>query len=136
MPVAGKDGLVKTTNGEVGYLDSWSLSFTGDTAETSSFGQRAKEFVNTTISASGSASGTLDTQDAEQKTIMDMFAAGGTLSEVTLHLVVKPGGSSDEEYTGQAVLTGIEIGSSYSDKVTFSFNFQFTGEVTHNEYSA
>jgi phosphoribosylformimino-5-aminoimidazole carboxamide ribonucleotide (ProFAR) isomerase len=135
MPFKGHDGNVSTSGGVVGYIDNWSLSFTGDTAEVNQLGQRAKSFINTTISASGSIGGTLDTADVQQKTLIDMFASGGTLSEVELHLVMKIGGSQDEEFSCQAVLTGIEVGAAHGDKVTFSANFQSTGEVSHSVFA-
>ena len=135
-PIMGKDGKVKTSNGDVGYIDSWNLSWTANTAETSAYGSRAQEFKNTTIGASGSASGTLDPADASQSALIDMFTSGGTLSKVQLDLVYQTGGTTDGSYSGEAVITGIEIGSSHSDKVTFSFNFQISGEINHTAYVA
>jgi len=131
--MVGKDGFVKVGSDKVGYIDAWSISFAGDIAETNEMGERAKKFMNTTISASGSASGTLDTSDTAQLALLDMFTSGGELEEVDLHLLLEEGNSTDEEFTGQAVITGVEIGSSYTDKVTYSFNYQFSGGVTHNQ---
>lgn len=128
----GKDGYVNIGEDKVGYIDSWSLSLGVDTAEVSELGQRAKQFEATTINASGSASGTLDTQDPAQQSLLNMFTDGGTISNVDLHLVLQPGDTTDEEFTGSAVITGIEIGASHADKVTFSFNYQISGELTYN----
>ena len=129
----GKDGFIKIGTDGIAYIDNWSLSFASDTAEVSALGSRAKNFVNTTISSTGSASGTLDTSDTAQQAIMNMFVSGGTLTGVEIHLGLKEGTTTPEEYTGTVIITGVEIGVSHGDKVSFSFNFQTDGELTYTQ---
>lgn len=127
----GKDGFIKIGTDSIAYIDNWSLSFTSDTAEVSALGSRAKNFVNTLVSSSGSASGTLDTSDTAQKAVMDMFVSGGTLTGVEIHLGLKEGTNTPEEFSGTVIITGMEIGVAHGDKVSFSFNFQTDGELTY-----
>ena len=132
MRYTGNDGFIEVGADKVTYIDSWSLDISADVAETNQLGKRSKESIATSIGGSGSISGTLDLEDTAQASIVDMFMNGGTIADVELHLVLKEGTVSNEEFTGQALINGISLGGAVGDKVTFSANYQFNGEITHN----
>lgn len=129
MPLAGKDGWVQLDATSVAHLDTWSLSSTSDTTEVSPLGERASDFINTKITHTGSFGGSLDLSDGGQLSVLNMFSSGGTLSGVSVHLGLIRGDSTDGEIVGNAIITGIEVGSTHTDKVTFSANFQMKGEL-------
>lgn len=128
---AGKDGYIKVDSDTAGYMDNFSLSINGGTAEVSSLGSRAKVFIPTIMDWSGSMSGTLDTADAAQAKLYGMFLTGGIQALVEIGMCV-----GAKILTGNAAITSISVGVSHGDKVTFSANFQGSGELTESSVSA
>ena len=122
--IAGKDGSVKIGTTAVGYLDNFTLTINGGTAECSALGSANKAFIPTQVDWSGSASGSLDPSDAEQEALLTQFSGATDLDVVALEL------SAGKKFSGNALVTSISIGNAVGDKVTFSFNFQGTGALT------
>lgn len=130
---AGKDGYFKmklsSATGaadKVAYIDNYSLNINASVAEVSQLGDEWKKTVATLKDWSGNASGTLDLADAEQAMILGMFTESSKVAAVDI--VFGLGGTS--EYGGKATISGITIGASVNDKVTFSFNFSGDGPLT------
>lgn len=128
---AGKDGFVKLDGGALAYLDNYSLTINAGSADVTSLGDEWKKSLATQKDWSGSASGTLDLADPEQRTVLAMFT--GAAQVVAQQLMFGLGGNSS--YGGSATITSIQLGCNVSDKITFSFNFTGNGALTLiNEY--
>ena len=124
-PMAGKDGIVKVGTTAVGYIDTWSLTLNRGTAEVSQIGRDYKDFIGTVKDFSGSMSGTMAYGDTEQKAMVDQFLTGGSPSELTAAFKC----NDNLTINGNIIVTSVAIGASHGDKVTFSCNFQGTGDL-------
>lgn len=123
--MAGKDGTISVGGTAVGYIDTWNLTINRGTAETSAIGKDYKEFIGTVKDFSGSASGTFDYSDTQQKAMFDTVKTGGSGAAVTMTLVT----NSALTLSLSVIITSVAIGASHGDKITVSFNFQGTGDI-------
>lgn len=134
----GKTGAFKLgTTGTPGtvvdlsaWLDNVSFPESVDTGETTVFGQSSKSYVvglkDSTISISGKWDATtLDPQ---------LFGLLGSTVAVTWEY--GPAGSTVGmvRYTGTAFMTSYQVTTPVADVVTFSCDFQVTGNVTRNTF--
>ena len=124
--MVGKDGSVKVGDSALGYIDSWSLTPTIDTAEVTAYGDTTKVNVQTLKSWAAEVSGTLDKVDAQQAALLDQFE-DGTLSAVDLKLYT----GASTYWQGSAVLTGGGITSTVGDKVSVNFSFTCGGALSY-----
>lgn len=128
---AGKDGFFKMkvgsgTEAKVGYINSYSLSVNSGTAEATSMGDEWQQRVATIKSWNGSASGALDTTDANQAAILAMFT--GTTPQTEIELKFGLGGSAT--YGGKAEVSGFQITADVGGVISFTFNFEGDGALT------
>lgn len=119
----GKDGFIKIGKDKIAYIDNYSINLTNNTVEVPELGQKFTNREYTTSDASGSFSGTFDLTDTVQESIYTMFLTGGTPAKVELHL----GLSATDELTGSAVISSVDLGVAYNDKVSFSCSFSADG---------
>ena len=124
--MVGKDGSVKVGDSALGYIDSWSLTPTIDTAEITAYGDTTKVNVQTLKSWAAEVSGTLNKVDAQQAALLDQFE-DGTLSAVDLKLYT----GASTYWQGSAVLTGGGITSTVGDKVSVNFSFSCAGDLSY-----
>ncbi len=124
----GKDGFVSLdgTTEKPAYLDNWTLTPSIGTAEVTAYGNASKVFVSTLREWSVTAGGTLDRSDAKQLAVLQMFESTASSTSVTLRLY-----DSTSYWTGSAFVTSAPINSQVGDKVTVSFNFQGTGDLSY-----
>lgn len=112
------------------YLDSIDFPQTVETADVTTFGDAAKEYIvglkDSTISISGSY---------DPGATCDGYLAG-IVGGAAGTFEYGPQGSTGGfvKYTGEAILTSYQITGSVGDKVTFSAEFQVTGAVTRTTY--
>jgi hypothetical protein len=108
-------------------LTSVDFPETIETAETTAFGSTSKSYIvglrDATISVSGIWDATVDsyfigTEPASRSFIYG--PAGDTVSNV--------------EYSGECILTSYSISNPVGDVVTFSADFQVTGDVTRGTF--
>jgi hypothetical protein len=125
----GKDGSVKIGAATVGYLDSWTLNPDVGTAEVSAYGDKDRQYVYTVKGWAGTASGTLDMADAQQLTLADQFDSAHTLAVAALRFYTSTG--SFPYWGGNAYMTGMTVNSAVGDKVSVSFNFTGTGDLSY-----
>lgn len=122
--IAGKDGKIEYGSNAMGYIDNWSLSIDQGAEEASGIGKDWKDYIATAKGFSGSASGSLDLNDTAQKAVFTELKSGaGTPATITLAV------TTSNEFSGDCILTNVALGASHGGKVTFSFNFQGTGEL-------
>jgi predicted secreted protein len=126
MPIAGKDGTLSVGANAMAYIDTWNLTINIGSEEVSGIGSDWKEFLPTVRDWSGSGSGSFDPSDPAQKAMMDMVGAGGSMGSVAIELAL----DAVTSFAGDCNVTSIALGGTHAGKVTFSFNFQGTGELT------
>ena len=124
----GKDGFISLdgTTVKPAYVDTWALSPGIGTAEVTAYGDSAKAFVSTIREWSVRCGGTLDRSDAKQLAVINDFESTATSTSMTLRLY-----DSTSYWTGSALITSANINSSVGDKVSFTFNFQGTGNLSY-----
>lgn len=109
------------------YCDSVDFPMTADTAEVTTFGDTSKDYIaglkDATISISGSWDATADAVLAAIVGLSGSFQYG-------------PAGTtaSNIKYTGECICTSYNVSAPVGDKVSFSAEFQVTGNVTRGTY--
>lgn len=113
------------------YCDEVSLSRDIETAETTTFGDNAKEYIIGLNDAGISVSGKFDAAGADT---VDAILSGLVGLETTSTFAYTPGGgsagSNNPKYTGECFLTSYEVSGSVGDVTSFSAQFQCTGTIT------
>lgn len=122
--LAGKDGKFTFGAEAVAYLDNWNLTINAGTAEGGSLGSDWKEFIGTVKDYSGSVSGSLDKSDPGQVAMLTQMTSGDNVETEAEFSV-----ATDMSFTGQVLLTSVQIGVERTGKVSFSANVQGTGEL-------
>jgi hypothetical protein len=111
------------------YCDSVDFPQTVETAETTTFGDSSKDYIvglkDSTISIGGKWDATLDGVLApilgQAASVSFQYGpAGTTLTNV--------------KYTGECFCTSYQVAGAVGDVVTFSAEFQVTGNVTRGTY--
>jgi len=109
------------------YCDNVDFPLTADTAEVTTFGDASKEYIgglkDATISISGSWDATADGVLAGIIGLAGSFQYG-------------PAGTTggNIKYTGECICTSYNVTAPVGDKVSFSAEFQVTGDVTRGTY--
>ena len=109
-------------------LTSVDFPETIDTAETTAFGATSKSYIVGLRDASISISGIWDAT-------VDGYFIG--TEPASRSFVYGPVGSTsgNVKYTGEAIMTSYGISNPVGDSVTFSADFQVTGDVTRGTYA-
>lgn len=123
--MAGKNGLIKFGENNVGYIDNFSVNVNLGSAEVSQIGEQWREYIPTCSDWAGSISGTLDYADTAQKEVVDELLTP-TDQLFTVELKVGP----TLTVTGNIIITSASITGSFADKVAVSFNFQGSGALS------
>lgn len=123
--MAGKDGIVKIGTNKIGYIDTWSITRTQNTDETSQIGNPDQEYIPTDRNWSGSLSGSFDYSDAAQKVVMDQLIDTGVGSVLKCTFVT----NAELTLAGDIIVTSVALGASHGGKITLSINFQGTGKL-------
>lgn len=113
------------------YCDDVSFSRNLDTAEVSTFGDSAKEYLIGMSDATISISGKFDAAGAST---VDAVLSGILGASATSSFEYVPGGGSvganNPGYQGECWLTSYEVSGAIGDAVSFSAEFQVTGAIT------
>lgn len=123
--MAGKNGLIKLGDNNVGYIDNFSVNINLGSAEVSQIGEQWREYIPACSDWAGSISGTLDYADTAQKEVVDELLTP-TDQLFTVELKVGP----TLTVTGNIIITSASITGSFADKVAVSFNFQGSGALS------
>ena len=125
----GYDGEVKLGEKVIGYVNSATVNITRGTADISALGSKYKKYEETTVEWSGNARATFDYADAAQKEAVDRLDGttedGGALPVLS----VKVGAT--KTYTGDVVISNLQLGVEHGGVVTADFSFQ--GSDTPNK---
>lgn len=132
----GKEGSFKLddTGGAVidlsAFLDNVNMSGQRELADVTTFGDDDREFIEGLRSASFDFSGVFETANtgANAKVIALYNASSNTNQDFEYG----PAGTTSgyPKFTGKCIVTGWQISTNISDKVTFSFTCQVNGAVT------
>jgi len=113
------------------FCDEVTFSRSLETAEVTTFGDNAKEYIMGLSDATISISGKFDAAGAST---VDAVLSGVLGQDATVSFAYTPGGgsasSTNPKYTGECLLTSYEITGSVGDAVTFSAEAQVTGAIT------
>ena len=116
----GSEGYVKVGSNTVAEVQSWSLTESSETLDTTSMGDSARTYTPSLTSASGSVAVRWDETDTTGQGAMTVG------SEVTLALYV----DADSYATVSAIITEAGVSSSFDGLVEGTFNFTANGAVT------
>jgi predicted secreted protein len=113
------------------FCEEVSLPRSIETAEVTTFGDDAKEYITGLSDATISISGKFDAGNASA---VDAVLTGilGSASTVSWAYRVNSASTSatNPEYQGEGILTSYEISATVGDAVTFSAEVQCTGAIT------
>jgi len=113
------------------FCEEVSLSRDIETAEVTTFGDDAKEYITGLTDATISLSGKFDSGTASA---IDPILSGvlGSASTVSWAYRISDAtiGATNPEYQGEGILTSYEVSGTVGDAVTFSAEIQCTGAIT------
>lgn len=119
--------------------DSLDISMPVETAEVTAFGNNSKAYINglrdSTVSISGHFDATATT--GPDTVLGGVFGYnGGTSAGGSLTFTYGPEGTSSGrvKYTGECYMTSYQVSAPVGDKVSFSAEFQCTGDITRTTY--
>jgi predicted secreted protein len=131
MPtLTGNNGAVTINNVNVAAVRSFSVELTRDTIETSTMGVDVRTYVNGMSSFSGSADIYFDPAqfDANETTFNPTAGLVGAGSVgVKLYIEENYSGANDYAFTGNVIITGYSVNSTFDGMVEASISFQGTG---------
>jgi predicted secreted protein len=113
------------------FCEEVSLSRDIETAEVTTFGDSAKEYITGLSDATISLSGKFDSANASA---VDPVLSGVLGSSSTVSWTYRVNSASvsatNPEYQGEGILTSYEVSGGVGDAVTFSAEVQCTGTIT------
>lgn len=123
--IMGKSGSARIGANKILNIDSWTLNPTIEVADITQYGSSFRARMQTIKDWTAEVSGTLDSTDAQQGTLLDQ----GTTSSgnIALRLYI-----NDANYwSGNAVVTGFAVASSVGDKITVSYSLSGNGALSY-----
>ena len=127
MSIHGNTGVVYVGSDAFAEVKSFSYDETGDTAEDTAMGDTAKSYVAGHKDGSGSIVCHHDPDDTAQ-------AAMNTLEAVALKLHTEGDTATNDEWTGNVIVTSLSINETLDAIVEITFGFQ--GALTQGTISA
>ena len=118
----GLNGVVKIGSNTVGEVTSFTLNQTQDTVEDTSLTDSMKSYK----ALRGDATATVECHFDNDDTAQELLVVGNT---ATLELYPEGADSSDEYFTGTAIVTGNDTSVTMDGITSRTFSFQFTGGV-------
>lgn len=127
--IHGKNGALSLGGTNIAMLTEWTLNETVDVVQCTSMGDTSHSYKAGIKTFEGSA----ECRWAADATTGN--AAGFTVgTEYTAIFYVDE--SADLKYTGQVIITGMEVSATMDDIVTASISFQGTGGLTVDDTAA
>lgn len=133
--LTGNNGAVSIDGVNVLNVRNFSIEMTADTIETSVMGTDVRTYVSGMSSFSGSADVYFDPSDFDTNESKFNPTAGlvGTAGvAVKLYLQENYSSTSDYAFTGNVIVTGYTVNSSFDGLVEASISFQGTGATTYS----
>lgn len=129
--LVGNDGAITVGSTTVANTRNFSVEIKADTIEFSSMGNDTRQYVKGLSSFSGSADIYFDASefDGAETTFNPTTGAVGDAA-IAVKLYLKQDASNDLVFTGNIVVTGYSVKSSFDGLVEASISFQGTGGTT------
>lgn len=135
MSHAGNGGVLQispdnSTFTAVAELTTWSIEESGEAIETTSMStNKFKTFIPGNFGWSGSAEANWADDDTAQEAIETALFGG----DATFYGKFYPiGTSSGDFWSGLIIVTGVSFNGAIDSPISFSFSFQGSGALTHN----
>ena len=133
--LTGNNGAVTLNGNSIAAVRNFSVEMTADTIETSAMGTDVRTYVTGMSSFSGSAdvyfdAADFDTYESTFNPTAGLVGASGVA--VKFYLQENYSGSSDYAFTGNVIVTGYTVNSSFDGMVEASISFQGTGATTYS----
>ena len=135
MSHAGNGGVLEIsadniTYSEVAELTSWSIEESGEAIETTTMSTNIyKTFIPGNYGWSGSGEANWVDDDTAQEAIETALTGGDSTFYGKFYGL---GTSSGDYWSGKIVVTGVSFSGSIDAPISFSFSFQGSGPITHN----
>jgi hypothetical protein len=125
----GKDGFVSWGGNTtaVAYVDSWTISPSLGTADVTAYGDSARAFISTLREWTATVSGTLDMSSTDQSYVLNDFTSTATSTSFEIRLYDR----TTCYWSGSVLPVSAAINSQIGDKVTYTMNFQGTGNLAY-----
>jgi len=120
----GSEGTVKVGSDAIAEIRSFSVEESADTLEDTSMGDTARTYKSSLTNYTGSIDVLWDEEDTAGQGSLTIGA------EVELNLYPEGDTSGDTYYSGNAIVTGRTINSSYDGLVEMSISVQGNGALT------
>lgn len=116
------------------YVDEVSLPFRVDTAETTTYGKNSKTYIVGLRDSTLSMRGKFDSTATSGPDVVLSGLLGNPPSASGTQFQYGPEGSATGKvrYHGDCILTSYEVSAPVGDVVSFSAEFQITGDVTRD----
>ena len=122
----GSEGTVKVGSDAIAEIRSFSVEESADTLEDTSMGDTARTYKSSLTNYTGSIDVLWDEEDTAGQGSLTIGA------EVELKLYPEGDTSGDTYYSGNAIVTGRTINSSYDGLVEMSISVQGNGALTES----
>jgi|TARA_R110000822_G_C15313081_1_gene493020 hypothetical protein len=119
----GSEGTVKIGSNAIAEIRSFSLTETADTVEDTTMGDTARTFLSSLTGWSGSIDVFWDETDTSGQVACTAGAA------ITLNVYPEGAASTAKYKSGSAIVTGVDINSSFDGMVEATINVQGTGAL-------
>jgi len=116
--ITGKSGAVTVAAGEVNGIKNWSVDYAFDPLDVTDY---QSDGVREVIAGRSQWSGSFDG---------DKDGAPLTTIGTVVALVLKESDTANQQWSGQALLTGISAAAPSDGVVTYSYKFEGTGVLT------
>lgn len=133
--ITGNNGAVTIDGASVLSVRNFSIELTRDTIETSVMGTDVRTYLTGMSQFSGSAdvyfdASDFDTNESKFNPTAGLVGASGVA--VKLYLEENYSSTSDYAFTGNIIVTGYTVNSSFDGMVEASISFQGTGAATYS----
>ena len=124
----GKNGSFRIGSALVNFIDSWTVSPSVGTEETTAYGDSWESHLATIKAWAASASGTLDRSDTNQAALLDQLE-DGAIADVAVRLLLSTG--SIPYWGGNAIVENWSVDSAVKGKVGVSFSLKGNGALAY-----
>lgn len=133
--LTGNNGAITLNGNSVASVRNFSVEMTADTIETTTMGVDVRTYLTGLSSFSGSAdvyfdAADFDTYESTFNPTAGLVGASGVA--VKLYIQENYSSTSDYAFTGNVIVTGYTVNSSFDGMVEASISFQGTGATTYS----
>lgn len=134
----GVEGALKIAGSKIAQIDSWEITVSADTNETTAFGNKDKNYVHGLRNATATVSGRLDDgiTGTTPNAILDQMSNTGTLAAIVADLVISTEAAHKAHWVGSALVSSVSVGSQVAGTVSFTASLQFNNGAKYTTTTA